>query len=126
LHLFGLDYSSNAIARARAKVPGARFIVANMYRTGLPSDHFDIVLSIETLEHVRQPEQAVRELLRICRPGGKVVVTVPNGERDRWEGHVNFWTPSQFPELLSPFGHTVVNVLETAGNLEAVVTKAAP
>ncbi len=39
---------------------------------------FDVVLSSECIEHTRDPRQAVRELIRVCRPGGLVVLTCPN------------------------------------------------
>ena len=38
----------------------------------------DVVVSIETIEHLENPRAFVRELARIVRPGGTVVVTTPN------------------------------------------------
>ena len=39
---------------------------------------FDIVICSETLEHCFEMKRAVRELARICMPGGYVIVTTPN------------------------------------------------
>ncbi len=39
---------------------------------------FDYVVCLEGLEHLENPHQAVRELARVLRPGGQVVVSVPN------------------------------------------------
>jgi SAM-dependent methyltransferase len=42
------------------------------------SNTFDVVYSHEVLEHVADDRQAVREAVRVTRPGGAVVVYVPN------------------------------------------------
>jgi SAM-dependent methyltransferase len=38
----------------------------------------DAVVSIETIEHLENPRSHVREMVRIARPGGLIVVTTPN------------------------------------------------
>jgi SAM-dependent methyltransferase len=44
----------------------------------LPDDAVDLTLSIETIEHLENPRRFVRELARVTRPGGCVIVTTPN------------------------------------------------
>lgn len=43
-----------------------------------PDGQFDVVISSECIEHTRDPAAAAAELLRVCRPGGCVVMTCPN------------------------------------------------
>lgn len=43
----------------------------------LPSEHFDIVICTEVLEHTLQPFKAVDEIKRILKPGGIVFVSTP-------------------------------------------------
>ncbi len=38
----------------------------------------DVVLSIETIEHVENPRALVREMARIVKPGGWILITTPN------------------------------------------------
>lgn len=45
--------------------------------TTYPDDTFDLVVSSDILEHVRQPQRAFRELARILKPGGLHIFTVP-------------------------------------------------
>ena len=49
---------------------------------------FDYVTCLEGLEHIENPQQAVREFARVLRPGGKVIVSIPNilniEERLKW------------------------------------------
>jgi hypothetical protein len=40
------------------------------------------------------------------------VVTVPNGEKDAWDGHVNFWSVSKFTEFLSSYGLVDMKLLQ--------------
>lgn len=111
LELFGLDFSGAAIRRAQALLPMATFLVENIFDNNLPADHFDLVLCLETLEHLRRPEDALRELLRVCKTGGSVVVTVPNAEKENWDGHVQFWDRAQFREFLAPYGLVDVRLM---------------
>jgi ubiquinone/menaquinone biosynthesis C-methylase UbiE len=43
----------------------------------IPSNHFDIIICAEVLEHVLNPFNAVDELNRILKPQGKVFVSTP-------------------------------------------------
>ncbi len=47
-------------------------------RVPLPDAAGDVVVAIETIEHLENPRTFVRELTRLARPGGWVVVTTPN------------------------------------------------
>jgi SAM-dependent methyltransferase len=40
-------------------------------------NHFDIVLCSQVLEHVFEPEKFLNELNRVCKKGGKLILTVP-------------------------------------------------
>jgi ubiquinone/menaquinone biosynthesis C-methylase UbiE len=49
---------------------------------------FDFVTCLEGLEHIENPQQAIREFARVLRPGGTVIVSIPNilniEERLKW------------------------------------------
>lgn len=44
----------------------------------LPDGCADVVVAVETIEHLENPRAFLRELVRLARPGGWVVVTTPN------------------------------------------------
>lgn len=50
----------------------------NGERVPLPDSCADAVVAVETIEHLENPRAFVRELARLARPGGWVVVTTPN------------------------------------------------
>lgn len=52
-------------------------IVADITQTGLDSNSLDTVISTQVFEHIPKPWEAVREVHRILKPGGKCIVTAP-------------------------------------------------
>ena len=54
------------------------------------SNSFDLILSHEVLEHVQDDQKAVSEIVRTLRPGGRLVVFVPNRGYP-FETHGIFW-----------------------------------
>jgi 2-polyprenyl-3-methyl-5-hydroxy-6-metoxy-1,4-benzoquinol methylase len=119
--LFGLDFSSVAVARARSVVPDATIDEGNAYEIPYSDKYFDVVTSLETLEHLKKPRVALDEMVRICKPAGHLVITVPNGSEDDWKGHVNFWTAATLKELLTSVGVAEVIELPEHGALLARV-----
>jgi 2-polyprenyl-3-methyl-5-hydroxy-6-metoxy-1,4-benzoquinol methylase len=77
------DFSSSAVDMAASYaakngIEGIKFIEADIQKIPFASNTFDTVISCETIEHVPDPKKAVRELLRVLRPGGRLYLTTPN------------------------------------------------
>lgn len=61
--------------------PSAQFVKSNLDAlpvAGLPDASAEVVVSIETIEHLENPRALMRELARLAKPGGLIVVTTPN------------------------------------------------
>lgn len=81
----GMDLSPAMLARTRRRLADAAPLVQGIAES-LPvrSSSQDVVLCTEVLEHTREPAQVIAELMRVVRPDGRVVVSVPNeGNIDR-------------------------------------------
>jgi ubiquinone/menaquinone biosynthesis C-methylase UbiE len=76
---FGIDLSEGMLARLRRRL-GNSVELARGSAMDLPfADHsFDVVLCTEVLEHVPDPAVVVAELARVTKPGGRVIVSIPN------------------------------------------------
>jgi SAM-dependent methyltransferase len=79
LELVGVDQSSEALRHAATRVD-ARLL--ELDAQDLPFDEeFDVVCAFDVLEHIQNDRDALASLARAARPGGGVVVTVP---QHRW------------------------------------------
>ena len=79
-----LDIGERLVARAVARA-GSRGLVADVGRLALRDRCVDLVISSEMLEHTDAPKRAIRELARVLRPNGLLVLTTPNRV---WQGVV--------------------------------------
>jgi SAM-dependent methyltransferase len=72
----GLDEAAAVIEQARALDggPTVRFEVGDVMRLDHPDDSFDVVHAHQVLQHLGDPVGALREMARVCRPGGLVAV----------------------------------------------------
>lgn len=77
----GIDFSRTGIEKARQKVKG-NFYVGDINETEFNDSCFDIITIIETLEHVDNPEDTLRETKRLLKNGGKFIISVPHPEHD--------------------------------------------
>lgn len=78
----GLDINAQRVEEARAAcagLPQCRFVREDLRRMSLPDASFDYVWSQYVFEYLPDPEQALAELLRVTRPGGRVVVADVDG-----------------------------------------------
>lgn len=82
------DIEHERVLIARRDTPHA--LVAAAEAVPYPDNYFDMILSHEVLEHVIDDRQAVHEMVRVLKPGGRVIIFCPN----RWypfETHGHYW-----------------------------------
>jgi SAM-dependent methyltransferase/ribosomal protein S18 acetylase RimI-like enzyme len=74
-NVFALDYSPQAKNFWSKKL--ANFLVADGFHIPLKSNSFDLVWNAGVLEHFSNPQDMLREMIRVCKPNGTVCVFVP-------------------------------------------------
>lgn len=81
--IIAADFAETAISKGRqfAANQGLTEItwkVCDIQNITYPDASFDTVISCETIEHVPDPQRALRELARVLKPGGRLFLTTPN------------------------------------------------
>lgn len=88
----------------------------------VPDESFDVVLCTEVLEHVSDPIATLRELTRVLRPGGRLLLSAPLGcglHQQPYHYYGGF-TPYFYRDYLSRFGATVTEMTPLGGLLRHV------
>ena len=86
--IFGLEYDFERACEARKNSP--HILNAAGEFLPLPSSTLDLVLSHEVIEHVQDDRLAIREMMRVLNPGGRIVLFCPNRGYP-FETHGIYW-----------------------------------
>jgi ubiquinone/menaquinone biosynthesis C-methylase UbiE len=79
----GIDISAERVQEAKRKnsgIPQLEFVCGDAQAMEFPSDRFDLVYSRMLLEYLKDKEGAVREMVRVCRRGGTVLLQDLDGQ----------------------------------------------
>lgn len=76
-HVVGLDEAADVLVAARREATDrgqdrVDFLSGNVYDLDFADHSFDVVHAHQVLQHLRDPVAALREMKRVCRPGGLV------------------------------------------------------
>ncbi len=86
--VLGLEYDRERAREARTRSP--HVLTAAGEAVPLPSGTFDLILSHEVIEHVQDDRLAIREMVRVLRPGGRIALFCPNRGYP-FETHGIYW-----------------------------------
>jgi SAM-dependent methyltransferase len=76
-----LGINDEIVRRVKSKRSNiANVIFGDMTRSDLASASFDMVISVEVIEHVEEDDKFVSEIARVLRPRGRFLLTTPNGD----------------------------------------------
>lgn len=96
----GVDISNDAVEYAKtfySDFENTNYEVGNVCSLASRNDFFDTVVSFETLEHLKDLDSFLLEVIRVLKPSGKLIISVPDAKTNRDAGIIN---PFHFNELL--------------------------
>lgn len=115
---YGVDLSPKMIEKAKRNFSGQdnfRFLQANVESIPLNDDFFDIIICTNSFHHYLNPGQALNEMYRLLKSGGKVYILDPTSDlwilkltdkAVKWfePEHVKMYSTEEFQELFSKAG----------------------
>jgi ubiquinone/menaquinone biosynthesis C-methylase UbiE len=133
------DVSQVALERAARRLPGVPTVLLEL-DAPLPFDdsEFDLVVCVETLEHVRDVQLLLSEARRVLEPGGRLALTSPAHGRltglavllggmerrfDPLSSHLRYFTRRSLAGLLRQMGFDLAAVRRSGGTLLAVASR---
>lgn len=132
-----LDYEVNGVepakkAAATACAEGFDVYPGLLQEAEFMANRFDLVTMFEVIEHLTNPLDVVREIHRILRPGGLLLIGTGNGDswtaqflKSKWEyfdiashgGHISFFSPRSMQLLASQSGFHIEKISTKRVNL---------
>ena len=124
-HLTAADVSRVALERAWPRLPGAQLVELEP-DAALPfgDGAFDLVLTAETAEHVRDLQLFLSEIRRVLVPGGRLALTTPASAPlvrpgDPFSPHLRRFTSGSLRRVLDDLGFDVESLRRRSGTLLA-------
>lgn len=121
LRLFGVEYSEPSLAIAKSLLPSSVELKQGS-ATELPydSNRFDVILCTEVIEHIADHWQALREISRVLKSGGLLILSVPYRH---WfpsyfylMGHYRHYTKDELTDILSKLQFNILEYLPNYPN----------
>jgi ubiquinone/menaquinone biosynthesis C-methylase UbiE len=113
----GIDYSKEAVKIANKNYPNLHILEGDIYKLKYKDNSFDLVICSEVLEHLEDPQKALRELMRVSRR--YILLSVPNEpwfylfNYTQWGkdiGHINKWSRNKFVKFIKLESYKVISV----------------
>lgn len=86
----------------------------------LPNHSFDVITMWHVLEHVPETEQQIKELKRLLKPTGTILVAVPNFNSFDAKHYGKFWAAYDVPRHLFHFSKTAIQKLFEREKLDLI------
>jgi ubiquinone/menaquinone biosynthesis C-methylase UbiE len=107
--LFGVDMVKERLDQADS-IEGIEIRYSNI-QENIPFDNnfFDMAFSTEVIEHLKDPQAFLKELRRVTKNDGKIVLTIPNGSAFFPFYYIAPYVPiRRFKEIFLPYEHPLI------------------
>jgi len=115
--IHGIDGSAESINQANCSYVDLNVLFSQkFFPFSLPANHFDFIVSLESIEHVEQGEAFFGLLVHALKPGGRLIISAPNSEvvdliKNPYDWHYKHYTVEEFLSLGEQYGLTLMTWL---------------
>jgi ubiquinone/menaquinone biosynthesis C-methylase UbiE len=105
---YGIDPVPDFVLIAKKKNPNSKILKSSAEKLPFPDNYFDYVVSNLVFQHTER-EKAIKEVIRVLKPGGKLVLTEVISQPNEWYLQIyaylyrRFWT---YPNLFLAKGYS--------------------
>lgn len=101
---YGIDAAPGHIWLTRRRAPTARLTLGSAEHLPYPDAHFAAIVMLDVLEHLSHERAVLAEVARVLRPGGWLILSVPNAGLLRWADSLNIYAWLTGEDPLAPPG----------------------
>ena len=116
----GVEPSEEAKAIARKRIKANVVDSADLEQ--MADQSFDVITMWHVLEHVDNLKWQVEQLQRLIKPGGRIVIAVPNYKSYDGQYYKEHWAAYDVPRHLNHFNKSVINKIFKSKGLQLQVT----
>lgn len=118
---YGTDVSDYCISEASRKTKKTKFSIGSIMHIDAGNESFDVITCFDVLEHLKDPETAIKECRRVLKSEGVFVVRVPNinslgckWKKDKWfayndKTHISLLSNDEWFEMIHRNDFEVLN-----------------
>ena len=129
INIVGADFSKGLLEKVRKDAPDVPLCVADVEHLPFKTETFDTILSVRVLQHVTNQKKTIKELSRITKKGGTLIILAYNNltlhalykwirqKLKNWKWYPdNYCSPWELKKMLSKTG---VSIVKTRGTVMA-------
>jgi ubiquinone/menaquinone biosynthesis C-methylase UbiE len=126
--VWALDSCAPLIEELRAHFPEVNYIIGNCLALPFEKEIMDYIVAGELLEHLEKPEDFIKEVMRVLKPGGYLALSTPYNEGPSQpliaKEHLWSFDDNDIIELLKSYGEVeITHYKDTTNNIIAFCKK---
>ena len=118
--IYAVDWSEPLIKELKERYPEVKYEVGDVNKLRFEDNFFDWVVAGELIEHQEKPEELIKELMRVLKSGGTLVLSTPLEEAVNGAvsaEHLWSFTTDDIIKLLMDYGEVSIQYYRDTHNI---------
>ena len=119
---YGIDVNQWAVNQSKSVAPKSHLQIASAQELPFSSHSFNVVIIKHIVEHLPEPQKAIREIARVLEQDGTLILATPNLDSllkpwkgDKWIGyqdptHISLKRPAEWLSFIEEAGFRLIKV----------------